>query len=505
MGTTTTKLGLYKPTAGETGWGTLVDGNFDTLDSKTLPTGWYDLSNVLTHGGADNTAALQAVIDSVPSISSALSGAVFLWPSGNFVFNSTVSWGGKSIRNIGAGSTSYSAANMKTAISAGADSITIFECDGGASGTKQSAGFEGLTFSGNSHTSVIGLKYQRCLRGRVRDCSFQNLSTGIELNENAQDCAWHVFEGNTFYTCTTGLHSTSSNHMAMLACDFVSCTTAVDLAGTTNQWTIMACNFNMISSTVGVAIAGYANVVSSCHTEMNSGTTGCTGYTITATSVSSTHGSGNRVTGATMIGGNTGSSTNVGIALDANTTDNQVDYAWQTSFHATLGAVISDLGTRNRVNGGGYTEAVANRPSGVISTAGVVNVDPSTGIWTISNGAAWVATPGGASWARSLGTYSASITPDVTNASMFKINVTNGTAFTINAPTGAVDGQIVVFVILNSSGGTMGDVTWESHFRTLWSNATHKPTNNHWSAITYIYEAASTSWFHCGGVGSNLA
>ena len=32
MGTTTTNLALYKPTAGESGWASLVNGNFDTLD-----------------------------------------------------------------------------------------------------------------------------------------------------------------------------------------------------------------------------------------------------------------------------------------------------------------------------------------------------------------------------------------------------------------------------------------------------------------------------------------
>jgi hypothetical protein len=35
MGTTTTNLALYKPTVGESGWGTLVNANFDTLDQPT--------------------------------------------------------------------------------------------------------------------------------------------------------------------------------------------------------------------------------------------------------------------------------------------------------------------------------------------------------------------------------------------------------------------------------------------------------------------------------------
>jgi hypothetical protein len=36
MGTNTTNLALYKPAVGETGWGALVNGNFDTLDAQDL-------------------------------------------------------------------------------------------------------------------------------------------------------------------------------------------------------------------------------------------------------------------------------------------------------------------------------------------------------------------------------------------------------------------------------------------------------------------------------------
>ena len=51
MGTYTTNLNLYKPTVGENGWGTLVNGNFDKIDAyipgviqmyagSTAPNGW---------------------------------------------------------------------------------------------------------------------------------------------------------------------------------------------------------------------------------------------------------------------------------------------------------------------------------------------------------------------------------------------------------------------------------------------------------------------------------
>lgn len=46
MGTTTTNLSLYKPSVGEIGWGALVDGNFDTLDTQVF--GKVDSADLLT-------------------------------------------------------------------------------------------------------------------------------------------------------------------------------------------------------------------------------------------------------------------------------------------------------------------------------------------------------------------------------------------------------------------------------------------------------------------------
>ena len=43
MGTYTTNLNLYKPTVGENGWGTLVNENFDKIDSASSVTGSVQL------------------------------------------------------------------------------------------------------------------------------------------------------------------------------------------------------------------------------------------------------------------------------------------------------------------------------------------------------------------------------------------------------------------------------------------------------------------------------
>ena len=47
MSSTTSSLGLYKPTVGETDWGITVDSNWDTLDTLTTKS-WADYSATST-------------------------------------------------------------------------------------------------------------------------------------------------------------------------------------------------------------------------------------------------------------------------------------------------------------------------------------------------------------------------------------------------------------------------------------------------------------------------
>ena len=58
MGTYTTNLALYKPTVGETGWGTLVNTNWDLLDAASLTTllrGTLSGCQLSNNGGSPNT------------------------------------------------------------------------------------------------------------------------------------------------------------------------------------------------------------------------------------------------------------------------------------------------------------------------------------------------------------------------------------------------------------------------------------------------------------------
>lgn len=68
-------------------------------------------------------------------------------------------------------------------------------------------------------------------------------------------------------------------------------------------------------------------------------------------------------------------------------------------------------------------------------------------------------------FARSVVTYSASMTIDASLGNEFDITATNGTAFTINAPSNATDGHRITITIRNTSGGAIGVITWNAVFK----------------------------------------
>ncbi len=368
--------------------------------SSALPDQWLD---VVVDGGlvgdhsTDNTALLQAMIDAIAQTDA----ATFLWPGAGFVFNSKVNWSGKSIRNMGAGASAYADMRNVTRLIAGADSITMFECDGGASGTgttyQQCASFENMSFDANSHTGVTGLSLKRIWASHLTSVTFNDLSVGVELNEGSVDCAYHHFANVAFRHCRTGIHSAGSNHCSMYGTKVYTSASGdigVHLAGSTAQWEIYGFEAGLVSNTTALKIEGSANNVFGS-IEMNNGTTGCKGVDIVASSVGSTHGSGNSVL-VSLSGGGTGSSTNIGIDMDANTTKNKVGYSWQSAFDAT-GFVIRDLATNglNEINGGGLVSSLATRPTSYKVYKGKHHIDPSTGAVTFCDGTQWV-TPGGA-------------------------------------------------------------------------------------------------------------
>jgi hypothetical protein len=90
-------------------------------------------------------------------------------------------------------------------------------------------------------------------------------------------------------------------------------------------------------------------------------------------------------------------------------------------------------------------------------------------------------------------TYSSSITPDAHAGPWQTITVTNTTAFTINAPTNpplSTRTAGLVIEILNSSGGTMGAITWNAAF-ILVGGAFTNPANTKKRYIRFQWNGAN--------------
>jgi len=96
--------------------------------------------------------------------------------------------------------------------------------------------------------------------------------------------------------------------------------------------------------------------------------------------------------------------------------------------------------------------------------------------------------------------YSTSITPDSTKGPWQKITATNGTAFTINAPIAPPDTfhtRELTIEVLNSSGGAMGAITWNSVFvfnGLTWTNPATTKTRRvtfRWNGTNWIATSIS--------------
>lgn len=114
MGTTTAVLGLYKPTVGETGWGTNVNGNFDTIDvlaysvSATTQSGTTYTLALTDRGKVVEFTNASAVALTVPT------NASVAFPVGTTI--GILQYGAGQVTISGAGVTLRSANGLKTAL-----------------------------------------------------------------------------------------------------------------------------------------------------------------------------------------------------------------------------------------------------------------------------------------------------------------------------------------------------------------------------------------------------
>src|SRR5438034_913664 len=104
MGTYTSNRNLYKPAVGETGWGALVDANFDTIDRVTV----YDIRDF-------GVTPMERYVDGSMTASS----TTFTSATANFVSGDA----GKHIKIYGAGATNTTP--LHTTISSVTNATTV--------------------------------------------------------------------------------------------------------------------------------------------------------------------------------------------------------------------------------------------------------------------------------------------------------------------------------------------------------------------------------------------
>jgi hypothetical protein len=96
-------------------------------------------------------------------------------------------------------------------------------------------------------------------------------------------------------------------------------------------------------------------------------------------------------------------------------------------------------------------------------------------------------------------TYSASMTPNMLAGSLVRIVATDSTPFTINAPLNASSGGSMTLVILNTSGGALGTITWNSVFKlSTWTS----PAKGFNRSISFVYDGAH--WVESSQVGVDV-
>jgi hypothetical protein len=87
--------------------------------------------------------------------------------------------------------------------------------------------------------------------------------------------------------------------------------------------------------------------------------------------------------------------------------------------------------------------------------------------------------------------YDTTITMDMAKSNAFTVTSTNGAGFQINNPLHATEGQLVTLTIVNSSGGALGTITWDTQFKLAGGTFT-SPATGYCRTITF--RAVDVGW-----------
>jgi hypothetical protein len=166
--------------------------------------------------------------------------------------------------------------------------------------------------------------------------------------------------------------------------------------------------------------------------------------------------------------------------------------------HAPGTVTLTNLGSGSKVvlgeSGGSLANIIDLSPVG--GTGSIMSVSNSTNVLKASGFQC-----NAVQAQKTTATYGTAVTPNAANGSWQGVTVTNGTAFTMNAPSNAPDSghtEDVAIEITNSSGGTMGTITWNAAYvfaGASWAN----PANTKRRFARFTWNGGS--WI-CTGIAS---
>lgn len=161
------------------------------------------------------------------------------------------------------------------------------------------------------------------------------------------------------------------------------------------------------------------------------------------------------------------------------------------------GVVTANVGSTYHRTDGGAGTILYTKESGT-GNAGWTALAPSTINWAVP-GTIGTTTPNAGVfttltatklvWGLFAPTYGASVAVNASNGNVAIVSASNSSDFTVANPTNASTGQPLIIMVKNTSGGTLGVITWD----TLYKLGTFtKPTSGKARSVTFVY--TGTHW-----------
>lgn len=344
-------------------------------------------------GRTDDTAAIQAAIDSLPS--GEMRGGTVLLPVGHYRITSPLKIHDRSTRMIGLGGSSAieSDPGYGSVLLGATPGMTLLEIGDNIGINQFGPTLENLSLVADYHASGVTLiKNRSAIQSTFKNCYFRRASTGVQFTSTLSDggrgdSGWAYFEQCFFYELEHGILSENedpqerlSNQFALFGGGFTNCSYPIRIASGSGGVRIFGAKID--SGDVGIYIGGDACQIFGVHIE------NCNfGITIESDGVIPSSGDANFVCGAVIVGydGPSGGETGIRIGATAtNTTVMNTDYVnLRTDFvdegmntlHMPLGGPL----TLGAADGGVLRFGHAGRPTAVVRTQNGLLFDMSEG------------------------------------------------------------------------------------------------------------------------------